>query len=190
MTTHEEYFEKLGDRQAAGFMSELLDVFQTIDDLIDKDVPVSDERIVSILYSVFGKLLYNPFFRENMDRLLPLILVAISAYEFSTKREKAFMEEVKVAHQMPGKKNLSKVLLTWKPRLVEPFVRRNTDVNILSHVLMMCRGIDAARNQGETVWSAITEGERFNTYIRDLIDRAQHSLKEGLEHGAATAKGH
>jgi len=188
VTTHEEYFEKLGSRNAAAFMSELLDVFQTIDDLVDKDVPVSDERIISILYSVFGKLLHNPFFRENMDQLLPLILTSVSAYEFSTRREKAFMEAVAIAGQ--SKKSLATVCLTWKPRLVEPFVRRNTDVNILSHVLMMCRGIDAIRSQGEEVWSAITEGERFNAYIANLIDRAKELSREGLEHGTEQPKGH
>ena len=69
-----------GDVEAVEFLLLLSDITELWDDLIDRDVPIPDERIHSVFTKIFLVLPHQPFYRKHAGYLSPLIAQAINAW--------------------------------------------------------------------------------------------------------------
>ncbi|MBY5942294.1 hypothetical protein KUW00_15550 [Halomonas sp. DP5N14-9] len=63
-------------------------VSQTLDDLIDKDRPVSDGDVISAFWMIIVELPANPFYRANEIYLRPLLASALSDWRVSVALER------------------------------------------------------------------------------------------------------
>lgn len=80
----EDYFKKLlfdvfrGDMQALNFMELLFDVAHFWDDLVDRDKPVSSDRINLAMINIMVNLPRNAFYQKHFAILSPIIENSIS----------------------------------------------------------------------------------------------------------------
>ena len=84
----------LGNRDAAVFVAMVFRVFHAWDDLIDKDVPITDAEINMAFYLAMVQIPRNPFFRANFAELSPIISQAIANWMFATAAEREAPSEV------------------------------------------------------------------------------------------------
>lgn len=76
-----------GNPHAAGFLLAFVRFCHLLDDVIDKDVPVNDERLAKESLDLIEELLLNPFVQEHRIVLWPLIVVAFNAWLDANKWE-------------------------------------------------------------------------------------------------------
>ena len=70
----------LGHRQAIDFVNCLFDAVELWDDLIDKDVEITDDHINRVFLSLMFCIPANDWFMENRKYYLPLIMTSINAF--------------------------------------------------------------------------------------------------------------
>lgn len=63
----------MGRQDAIRFANELFFVSQVWDDLVDRDVPVDNNKINRMMWVLLTEIPMNPFFYENIAHLLPAI---------------------------------------------------------------------------------------------------------------------
>lgn len=69
------------------------------DDLIDRDRPVDDATINETFYALLVTLPSNPFYRDHVDTLLPLMAVGAMNYEIANSYEAVGgVERLALAH--------------------------------------------------------------------------------------------
>lgn len=73
---------------AVAFCETLFRISQTLDDLIDKDQPVSDDAIVSAFWQALIELPGNPFYRRHELYLRPLMAGALQDWRDSVLLER------------------------------------------------------------------------------------------------------
>ena len=76
----ERLHEWVGDRAAVAWLLDFFDACELFDDLIDKDKPISDERVIRALWEVMVDMPGNPFFLRNAHRLIPIVSMGINAW--------------------------------------------------------------------------------------------------------------
>ncbi|MCY4470299.1 MAG: hypothetical protein OXC08_16415 [Thiotrichales bacterium] len=66
------------DPDAVRWLLDLWDAFEVVDDLIDKDKPVSDERILRMLWEFAVDCPTNPFFLRHAHTLAPVLHLGVN----------------------------------------------------------------------------------------------------------------
>lgn len=79
----------MGHQEAIAFVSVLFDAVELWDDLIDKDVDVSNEHINRAFIGLMFALPANDWFIANRSHYLPLILTAINAWHDANEMERS-----------------------------------------------------------------------------------------------------
>lgn len=131
-----------GDLDAANFLSEIFRVCFTWDDLIDKDVEVSDEKIDQAFEGALLRLPNNPFYLRNYSFLHPLVMTSIANWH--------------VSNELRKDEATSKV--SW--------LLRASYNNLTVMVGLIRGGMPLAREVGRVAWSDFcTEGESLETYL-------------------------
>lgn len=74
---------------AVAFCETLFRISQTLDDLIDRDRPVSDEAIISAFWQALIELPANPFYRQHELYLRPLMAGALQDWRDSVALERS-----------------------------------------------------------------------------------------------------
>ena len=74
-----------GDTHALMFLSSIMDAVEVWDDLIDRDNPVSDEKLTQTFLNLIFWLPQNPFFEAHKNYLLPIIMTCVNAWLDSNK---------------------------------------------------------------------------------------------------------
>ena len=69
-----------GDRGAASYLWAMATAARTLDDLVDRDEPVTDEQIVNAFFGLLVDLPLLPFFQRHRDVLTGVQLVALNAW--------------------------------------------------------------------------------------------------------------
>jgi hypothetical protein len=77
-----------GDITAIAFCEMLFRISQTLDDLIDRDKPVSDDAIYMAFFEALIALPGNPFYRANELFLRPIMASALQDWRDSTILER------------------------------------------------------------------------------------------------------
>lgn len=72
--------EWVGNPDAVRWLLDFFDVCELFDDLIDKDKPIDDGRVVQALWEALVDMPGNPFFIANAGRLLPVISMGINCW--------------------------------------------------------------------------------------------------------------
>lgn len=69
-----------GNREALGFCKAFYDFLHLLDDLFDKDVEVTAERLGVVVVRAVTEFSSNPFFQRYRDLLVPSIQTAIVSW--------------------------------------------------------------------------------------------------------------
>lgn len=73
---------------AVRFCDVFVEHCHVLDDIIDKDRPVTDERLIKSQIEMMLELTHNPFFVTNKNYLMPLIVQSFNAWLDSNLWEK------------------------------------------------------------------------------------------------------
>lgn len=88
-----QHFEAIGIPQdAARFLLILWDFIQMVDDKVDGDTPEHADRVA---WDMLVGLPCNPFYRQNMDILSPVLALQINKWRVCNAREKAGKADAK-----------------------------------------------------------------------------------------------
>jgi hypothetical protein len=85
---------------AVMFISDFMNIIELWDDLIDKDVSLTDEDINDGFERMMIGLNINPFFVTNRNHLMPLIIHTINAYHDSEILKKGNKREMFLAFSL------------------------------------------------------------------------------------------
>ena len=90
MPTEDELLNEMlfKDKAAIGFCKAIFRISQVLDDLIDKDKPLTDEEVIKSFWAALVWLPQNPFYLENMHTLVPMLQVFMQDWVDSTQLEK------------------------------------------------------------------------------------------------------
>ena len=89
-----------GDVEAVEFLLLLSDITELWDDLIDKDRPISDERINYVFEHALVTLPLHPFYQKHHQHLRPLFIHAINAWQLANKFAKGTRSERALAYTL------------------------------------------------------------------------------------------
>ena len=78
-----------GNGAAIEFCRTLFRISQALDDLIDRDTPISDARIYQAFWEALIELPANPFYRHHEMTLRPLMASALQDWWDATRLEQA-----------------------------------------------------------------------------------------------------
>jgi len=76
------------NESAAAFCESLFRISQTLDDLIDKDNPVTDATLIRTFWEALIELPANPFYRQHEPYLRPLMASALQDWRDSACLER------------------------------------------------------------------------------------------------------
>ena len=119
----------------------------TIDDLIDKDEPVSDAEICDAFLTCLVTLPMNPFYASIQRSVAPMWVPVFSAYEAATKFERA-----RDAHGLE-----SGHTLRYMPGM------------IVSYIITVCVGPEKSREYVPHMWKMVV-GEKYTDYIAEHLE--------------------
>ena len=80
-------FALKGDSAAIDFCSIVFRASQVLDDLVDGD-PVSGEQVVETFWDIMVGLPQNPFYRQHVDTLVPMLQVFLQDWEDANRLER------------------------------------------------------------------------------------------------------
>ena len=112
----------LGDASAVHYVQMVGEASEFFDDLVDKDKPISDGWIVSMMYKLLIDMHVNPFFSRYKNELVPIMSVAINAWLDANNLERGTDTQVSRA-----------------------YVLRDLTIEILLHSIQLMRGRDHMR---------------------------------------------
>ncbi|EGR3070233.1 hypothetical protein DMW20_11770 [Vibrio parahaemolyticus] len=79
----------LGNQAAEDFCRRLFNVSQLLDDLIDKDKPITDDEIFKAFWECLIEIPKNPFYIAHSPTLIPMMQVFMMDYYDSVTLERA-----------------------------------------------------------------------------------------------------
>ena len=136
-----------GNQDALNMYQAFVDLAHVWDDLVDKDKPVSVEKINQAFLTCLVFLPANPFYRGIQDQILPMWLVVVSAYEtanfFETNKDE---HGVEIAHGL-----------------------RYAVGNIIAYAIHVCVGMEKAKEVLPNMWKTIFY-ERFDDYRKEHLN--------------------
>lgn len=136
-----------GNQDALNMYRAFAFLAHTWDDLVDKDVPVSEANINNAFLTALVYLPANPFYRAIQEAILPMWLVVVSSYETANRYERdKDAHGIEIAHGL-----------------------RYAAGNILAYAVHVCVGADKAREYLPEMWKALFH-ERFDTYRKEHLD--------------------
>lgn len=98
------------DPYAVAFVVSLGQIFQTWDDLVDRDKPVGDEQINAAFWDALG-MVGNPFFLRHHDSILPVMRVAIADWFDANALARSEVPEHRAAAYVLRDTSTSSILL-------------------------------------------------------------------------------
>jgi hypothetical protein len=148
MNNEEGKLEWFGGNQDALNMYRLfINLLHTWDDLVDKDKEVTETGINSAFLIALVCLPANPFYRSIQDKILPMWITVVSAYETANKFERDKDEHgIEIAHNL-----------------------RYAAGHIVAYAVQVCVGIDKAREVLPEVWKNIVF-ERYEEYRKEHLN--------------------
>lgn len=134
-----------GNQAAAQFLSTVVSVLHTWDDLIDRDKPVSPEEINAAFVSALIDLPRNQFYVRHFDLLNPLLLSAINNWMVANQLESTLdMEDKRIA-----------------------FISRSSYVDLITQVAFLLGGADWVNEIGPQI-RRFTHSEGWEGYLKNL----------------------
>jgi purine-cytosine permease-like protein len=136
-----------GNQDALNMYRLFMNLLHTWDDLVDKDKEVTETGINSAFLIALVCLPANPFYRSIQDKILPMWITVVSAYETANKFERDKDEHgIEIAHTL-----------------------RYAAGHIVAYAVQVCVGIDKAREILPEVWKNIVF-ERYEEYRKEHLD--------------------
>lgn len=89
------YWAVKGNDAAFDLVNTLFQVSQTLDDLMDKDKPVSDKELFSAFHSCLVEIPRNPFYLKHLNYLVPLFSQYLMDWYDATMIERADDDHLK-----------------------------------------------------------------------------------------------
>lgn len=89
-----------GNQDAVRLALDLRHLSHAIDDLVDKDKPVTDEQIRDTFWRALIALPTNQFYAENAPALTPLMAAALHNWHIANVFERCGAEERHMAHSL------------------------------------------------------------------------------------------
>ena len=126
---------------AVQWLSDLWDVIQTFDDLVDGDI-VGQHELHSLIMLTLFKMPSNPFFLENSYRLLPALQLAYMKWRASDDLERVGLVDART------------------------FVWRASYYDVVLAVAVICFGNDIAVSKATQIMTIY--GESFEDYVREF----------------------
>lgn len=80
---------------AVEFCQLIFRISQILDDLVDKDKPVSDDELINLVFDCLVSVNLNPFFVAHQHYLTPLLAQHLSDWRDSTAMERSNSEHLK-----------------------------------------------------------------------------------------------
>lgn len=136
-----------GNQDAFNMYQGFVDLAHIWDDLIDKDKPVSSDKINRAFLTCLVYLPANPFYRSIQDAVLPMWLVVVSSFETANK-----FEQDKDPHGIEISHSL-----------------RYAAGNIVAYAIHVCIGPEEAKKVLPDMWKAVFY-ERFDEYRKEHLD--------------------
>lgn len=136
-----------GNQDALNMFHAFADLAHIWDDLVDKDKPVSADKINRAFLTCLVYLPANPFYRSIQDQILPMWLTVVSAYETAN-----YFEAHKDAHGLEIAHGL-----------------RYASGNIMAYAVHVCVGPEKAKEFLPEMWKAIFY-ERFDEYRKEHLN--------------------
>jgi len=136
-----------GNQDAFNMYQGFVDLAHIWDDLIDKDKPVSSDKINRAFLTCLVYLPANPFYRAIQDAILPMWLVVVSSFETANK-----FEQDKDPHGIEISHSL-----------------RYAAGNIVAYAIHVCIGPEEAKKVLPDMWKAVFY-ERFDEYRKEHLD--------------------
>lgn len=88
-----------GNADALRFVLDIARLSHVYDDLVDQDVPVGEQRVHDLMWTLLVTLPTNPFYRAHEDTLRPVIITGILNWKAATDMEQlGHREELRIAH--------------------------------------------------------------------------------------------
>ena len=78
-----------GNKDAADYLRRICFIVRTVDDVYDGDKPVSRQDIVDSFFLFAGEIAGNKFFRQHIDQLTALHVVAFNAWQDANEWEQS-----------------------------------------------------------------------------------------------------
>ena len=136
-----------GNQDALNMYRAFVDLAHIWDDLIDRDVPVSQDKINQAFLTCLVYLPANPFYRSIQDQILPMWLVVVSAYETANTFERQKdAHGIEIAHGL-----------------------RYAAGNIMAYAVHVCVGPEKAKEVLPEMWKSIFY-ERFDDYRKEHLN--------------------
>lgn len=136
-----------GNQDALNMFRLLSDLSHTWDDLVDRDKPVSDDRINHSFLCCLVYLQANPFYRSIQDQVLPMWISVVSAYDAANKLEqKKDAHGIEIAHGL-----------------------RYAAGHIIAYAVHVCLGEEKAKEVMPEVWKTIYF-ERYDDYRKEHLN--------------------
>jgi hypothetical protein len=136
-----------GNQDALNMYRMLVALTHTWDDLVDKDKDVKEEDISNAFMIALVYLPANPFYQKIQQQILPLWLMAMSAYNVANAFEKSKDEHgIEIAHNL-----------------------RYATGHIVAFMVEACLSKNEAKKILPEVWKDIVF-ERFDDYRKEHLD--------------------
>jgi hypothetical protein len=136
-----------GDQDALNMYRMLVALTHTWDDLVDKDVEVGEDDISNAFMIALVYLPANPFYQKIQQQIMPMWIMAMSAYNVANAFEKAKDEHgLEISHNL-----------------------RYAAGHIVAFMVEVCLGRDEARKILPEVWKGIVF-ERFDDYRKGHLN--------------------
>lgn len=101
LTDAEFFLHAYRNNQAAvNFVFDLQRISHVLDDLIDRDKPVSDDQVRDAFWRAIVGLPANQFYMDNLTYLHPLVTAALANWQIANVFEQCGPEERNIAHSM------------------------------------------------------------------------------------------
>jgi hypothetical protein len=137
----EKLMEWIGDPSAVDFIRILGLSTELFDDLVDRDRDVSNAQIFNLMISLWVKLPFNSFWNTHKGFLMPILLLAINAWQDANVLEKNTGNDK-----------------------VYAYVLRNLTLQILPMVIFILHGEKRMRELSLEMHRFFTEHETFEQY--------------------------
>lgn len=136
-----------GNQDALNMYRLLVNLGHIWDDLVDRDVEVSEDKINHAFLTTLVYLPANPFYRRIQDAIFPMWLVVVSSYEAANKFEREKDPHgIEIAHGL-----------------------RYAVGNIIAYAIHVCVGADQAKEVIPKMWKAVFY-ERYDEYRKEHLN--------------------
>jgi len=143
-------YEWIGDEHAYSLFMQISEAGEFWDDLLDKDRPIPDSRVNSVMFSLLVALPSNPFFIAHRANILPVLATLTNSW----------------AHLVP-KLEANELVSKKTVYAVRRCVTNNID--LLLYIIFLSRGMNyVAEISNEVADFVISKEELFTEYVDGL----------------------